>query len=298
MAGDKQNSITVELLADNTKIDEHTIRASDDWKHTFTDLPRANANGQEIVYNVREVEMTEYKDEVIGNMHDGFIITNTQKVVLNLDKIQIYTDKYENGLPLKLDMSALQGTSETFENVTGNETFSLVIEEMKRDDTGHLIESSARKIIERKNIKLDDIADTLELTIPASALNSEDDVKTYRAKLVSPDDIIIIGTNSEIDADGYTASMKDINAHTNIDVIEEKGIIGENIDTSIYNQTDDRIEYRDDGFIYEDVIMTERVAGESTINEPYPNEYNEQLTLVFDMDDDSKSGYGITIAGI
>ena len=69
--GLRPSSITVELLADNVKIDEKVVTAADNWKFTFTDLPKMK-DGKEIAYTVDEVPVPEYTTTI-----KGFTITNT-----------------------------------------------------------------------------------------------------------------------------------------------------------------------------------------------------------------------------
>ncbi|MDQ8806171.1 Cna B-type domain-containing protein, partial [Streptococcus ruminantium] len=47
--GKRPQSITVNLLADGEVIKSQQVTAENDWKYTFTDLPKY-ANGKEIVY--------------------------------------------------------------------------------------------------------------------------------------------------------------------------------------------------------------------------------------------------------
>ena len=61
----RPKEITVELYADGEKIGQQTVTAANNWKYSFTDLPKAK-DGKEIVYTVGEIPVKGYK---IGRAH-------------------------------------------------------------------------------------------------------------------------------------------------------------------------------------------------------------------------------------
>ena len=69
--GIRPSKITVNLLADGTKVDSKEVTADNNWKYSFTDLPKY-ADGKEIAYTVTEDKIDGY--ETIVN---GFNILNT-----------------------------------------------------------------------------------------------------------------------------------------------------------------------------------------------------------------------------
>src|SRR5699024_1793336 len=77
--GEKQDSVTIHLLADGEKVDEAILSENTDWKHTFTDLPVVHdiTDEKAIEYTVEEVEVEGYEVSISGNAKDGFIVTNT-----------------------------------------------------------------------------------------------------------------------------------------------------------------------------------------------------------------------------
>ena len=79
--GYERPDITVNLLADGQKIDSVVTTAADNWKFSFTDLPKYKDHGTEIVYTVTEDEVTAFEGEV-----DGYVIDNTPK---RLDEDQL-----------------------------------------------------------------------------------------------------------------------------------------------------------------------------------------------------------------
>ena len=71
--GKRPTSITVNLLANGTKVDSKEVTANDNWKYEFTNLPKYAA-GNEITYTVEENAVEGYEATV-----DGYNITNTHK---------------------------------------------------------------------------------------------------------------------------------------------------------------------------------------------------------------------------
>ena len=72
--GKRPESITINLLADGEKIETVTVTAEDEWKWSFTDLPKY-AEGKEIVYTITEEAVEGYKTVV-----EGYNVTNTHEV--------------------------------------------------------------------------------------------------------------------------------------------------------------------------------------------------------------------------
>ena len=80
--GKRPGSITVNLLQNGKQIDSKTVDKSTDWKYSFTDLPKYDANGAEYEYTVEEDPVLGYSSKV-----DGYNVTNTQLTEVNGEKI-------------------------------------------------------------------------------------------------------------------------------------------------------------------------------------------------------------------
>ncbi|MFW3579484.1 Cna B-type domain-containing protein, partial [Vagococcus fluvialis] len=82
--GEKQDSVTVNLLADGQKVDTIELNEGNDWKHTFTDLPVVHdiTDEEAINYTVEEVTVDGYKTSIAGSAALGFVITNTEDTPL------------------------------------------------------------------------------------------------------------------------------------------------------------------------------------------------------------------------
>ena len=69
--GKRPDSIKVNLLANGKVVQSKTVKASDNWKYSFTNLPEFE-NGKKITYTVTEDAVAGYTSTV-----DGYNITNT-----------------------------------------------------------------------------------------------------------------------------------------------------------------------------------------------------------------------------
>ncbi|SEA25549.1 hypothetical protein SAMN02745687_02291, partial [Lachnospiraceae bacterium NK3A20] len=69
--GARPDSITINLLANGTKVDSKVVTASDDWKWTFEDLPKYE-KGKEITYTITEDAVEGYTPEI-----KDYDVTNT-----------------------------------------------------------------------------------------------------------------------------------------------------------------------------------------------------------------------------
>src|SRR5699024_769625 len=80
---DRPDSITVELLANDEKVDETKVKSdkAGEWQYAFEDLDKYDAEGKEIKYAVKEQNVKGYTSKV-----DGYNITNTKKDTAEKDK--------------------------------------------------------------------------------------------------------------------------------------------------------------------------------------------------------------------
>ncbi|EFI42117.1 Cna B-type domain-containing protein [Peptoniphilus sp. oral taxon 386] len=89
--GPAKDSVLVELkkVGSNDVLQEYELKASDNWKHTFTNLPKYENDGTEIKYEVVEKTVPNgYEVSVSGSMENGFIITNK-----NVEKVDVSVEK-------------------------------------------------------------------------------------------------------------------------------------------------------------------------------------------------------------
>ena len=83
--GKRPESVTVNLLANGDEADTAVLSEDNGWKHTWTNLDKY-AGGDEIIYTVTEAKTDvitgedgpgTYKDEVTGDIAEGYLVTNT-----------------------------------------------------------------------------------------------------------------------------------------------------------------------------------------------------------------------------
>ena len=72
----RPESITINLLANGTIIQSKEVKATDNWKYAFNNLPKYDNNKIEITYTITENELVDYTSEV-----NGYNVINTIKPV-------------------------------------------------------------------------------------------------------------------------------------------------------------------------------------------------------------------------
>lgn len=80
--------ITVELLANGTKIDDTQVSADTNWEYSFTNLDKYDENGEEIEYTIEEVEVDGFITQ-----QNGFDLTNIQTVDISGEKNWVEVDE-------------------------------------------------------------------------------------------------------------------------------------------------------------------------------------------------------------
>ena len=90
---DKRPPEVTAVVSGNGKTERYNVKASEDWTHTFEDLPKYDSNGDEIVYTVAEEGTYEFYilKEVTGDQTSGFTITN--QFVLPGDTVEVAVTK-------------------------------------------------------------------------------------------------------------------------------------------------------------------------------------------------------------
>lgn len=124
------SSITVDLYRTVSGSDEtpvmigsETIKPDEDgnWELTFTNLPKHDNSGDTYEYSVKEETSSAYVSEVEGNMDDGFVITNRDRVEY---KIKV---KVTGSLKLTKISSGHETPADTRFTITGPDNYKKVI---------------------------------------------------------------------------------------------------------------------------------------------------------------------------
>ena len=91
LATNKPEKVKVSVLKNGVEDENLTVElsAANGWKASFSNLPKEDANGQEIVYTVSEEEVAGFKAAISGTADYGFTISNYHggKVVIPVTKI-------------------------------------------------------------------------------------------------------------------------------------------------------------------------------------------------------------------
>ncbi len=76
--GYRPEEITVNLLADGTKVDTVKVKADEDgkWAYTFKNVPKHGDNAKVITYTVTEEKVDKYETSISGDAAKGFTVTN------------------------------------------------------------------------------------------------------------------------------------------------------------------------------------------------------------------------------
>ena len=115
--GPKAGPVTVHLLADGTDTGKSiTLDEAGNWTGTFSGLDKYKADGTEIVYTIKEDEVSGYTSEVTGDATTGFTITNTE-VSHDTPKPKEDTPKKSNRKPAKKSGGVVPHTGDS--NATG-----------------------------------------------------------------------------------------------------------------------------------------------------------------------------------
>ena len=91
LATNKPEKVVVSVLKNGVKDKNLTVElsAANGWKASFSNLPKQDANGKEIVYTVSEEEVAGFKAAISGSEDYGFTISNYNggRVVIPVTKI-------------------------------------------------------------------------------------------------------------------------------------------------------------------------------------------------------------------
>lgn len=87
--GKRPESVVIELYRDGEYVGYQTVKADADgnWSTIFKNLPGVDTDGREYTYSVKERTVEGYASEVSGNAKDGFTITNTRSMSVNVSKV-------------------------------------------------------------------------------------------------------------------------------------------------------------------------------------------------------------------
>ena len=139
----RPESINAKLMNGSTEVATATIKATDNWTYTFTNLPKYNTNGSEIRYTVIEASTIEgYKGNVEGNT-----ITNTRVIDIPVTKHwNDFDNKFNTRTSIQvnlLDGTEIKDTATIQESNNWTHTFT---NKPKYNENGQLINYTINEI--------------------------------------------------------------------------------------------------------------------------------------------------------
>lgn len=114
---------------------------------------------------------------------------------LSMERIQIFTDKYDNGLPVRVRIGENQPYGKDAD--ISDLEFNLVLYDKESGD----------KVASQK-VKQPDFKNEITMKIPKDKLKKKNDKRRYEAKIENYDENRVWAKEPKIDTDGYTASEK------------------------------------------------------------------------------------------
>ncbi|CAM3649096.1 Cna B-type domain-containing protein [Erysipelothrix urinaevulpis] len=88
----KAEEVEINLLGNETLLETVNLNDMNEWKHSFTNLPKYDAAGKEITYTVKETNGDLFNAKIETIAHNSYEITNT-----NLGKTKVTVDKLWKG---------------------------------------------------------------------------------------------------------------------------------------------------------------------------------------------------------
>jgi hypothetical protein len=89
--GQRPTTVTINLLGDNEIVATYELGESDNWKHTFTDLP-VNKDGKQIVYTVSEDALEGYTTSIVNCEGIFKVINSRNDSLINLTISKVWDD--------------------------------------------------------------------------------------------------------------------------------------------------------------------------------------------------------------
>ena len=180
--GMRPTTITVRLLANNEEVLSKVVTADTEWKYVFTDVPKY-ANGQEIVYTVKEDSVDGYTGTV-----DGMNITNKHTpITISINGEKVWVD--DN------DIDGLRPESITVRLLADLEEVGFV--KVSADNNWQYTFNDLPKYKEGKEINYTVIEDEVE----HYEMSTDKDNKFIIVNTHSPKNVTVSGTKTWVDTE-------------------------------------------------------------------------------------------------
>lgn len=115
----RPESVTIELYRDGEYVGFQTVKPDDkgEWKTSFTELPKVDADGHEYAYTVKERDVEGYKWDVAGDAATGIEVCNTRVTSVDVTKKWVYNENGDSDHPTSVTVNLLRD-GEKFDSAT------------------------------------------------------------------------------------------------------------------------------------------------------------------------------------
>ncbi|QTE74631.1 Cna B-type domain-containing protein [Clostridiales bacterium FE2010] len=145
--GFRPETVTVKLLANGTEIKTTELSESNEWKYTWTGLPKYEG-GKEITYTVAEDQLENYKVPVIEKVSEtawAYTVTNSrdyEETEVKVTKVWDDNNNAEGFRPASVTVNLMKGTEKIGESITldKDNNWSYSWTELQKFENGAAIE--------------------------------------------------------------------------------------------------------------------------------------------------------------
>ena len=244
-------SLTGTFTTENDTVKTEVIKAEEGWTKTFTDLPKYDSNGDEIVYTVTEERVNDFYQlkEITGDQASGFTVTNEfnlpdDNVDITVTKVWEDTEEQADKRPEEIT-AVITGSVNTPGDtvregqIKKSENWTYTFEDLpKYDSDGNIINYSVTEIGEYQFYQLKDVIGDVNngFTITNEFVRPEDTIEvTVHKEWVDKDDIyekrpdflilkvINTATQEETRSDPISITGEDSCTFTNLPKYDENG---------------------------------------------------------------------------
>ena len=244
--GMRAKSVTVNLLADGTKVDSVELNERNEWKHTFDKL-YVNSNGKAIEYTVEEEKVSNYKATISGTMAEGFTITNFHAPIkieeISVTKVWDDANNQDGKRPASITINLLADKEKVDEIVLSDENgwsgsfnelpmykdgkeIKYSVEEVKVDDYKSKITGSVEEGFTVTNTHEVEKIDEIKVTKVWDDADDQDGIRPEKitVNLLANGEIVasaeLKATLRTIFTGDWTATFKDMPKYANGEEIE------------------------------------------------------------------------------
>lgn len=174
-AGKRPSSVILQVKNGSTIVAEKEVKASDDWKYTFTDLPKYDEKANEINYTIDEKETNEFYVKKINGttITNEFVVPNEQ-ITIKGKKIWLDEENKYQTRPERITVQVKDGDNVVTEKViseTENWEYEFVLNRYDKNGNEIIYSVDEKEILEDYQKRIEDynIINSLEKTLSSTA---------------------------------------------------------------------------------------------------------------------------------